>query len=178
MRVGCFALLGAALSGCGSEVLLPTPTLSQLETPPALLRGVDFDGFRAADHEVEVRAVRAEINSAEGTAALWDVTIRFEEANRGPVEVRAGQAELELDSDDFLLSGPVEGSIGGRERFVTADLRYQREAQRLWTDQPARLEGPRTIVSGDGMEIDLETRRLRLLGDVRAEVRAEPGRAP
>ena len=94
MRVGCFALLGAALSGCGSEVLLPTPTLSQLETPPALLRGVDFDGFRAADHEVEVRAVRAEINSAEGTAALWDVTLRVAAANSGPLAVRARQAQL------------------------------------------------------------------------------------
>ena len=69
-----------------------------------------------------------------------------------------------------MLSGRVEGSLGSRERFYTSELRYQRERERLWTDRPARLVGARTVVRGQGLELDLRTRRLRLLGSVDADI--------
>ncbi len=166
-------LLALAVASCGGELPLLSGSISGVQAPPAVLYGVDFDGYRAGDHEVEVRAETAEVDLAAGLARLWEVRIRFEEPGRGPVDVEAQRAEVELDSDDFVLSGSVEGSVGSRERFYTSDLRYQREAERLWTDRPARLVGSRTVIHGQGLELDLRTRRLRLLGSVEAEVRSE-----
>ncbi|NRA02260.1 MAG: LPS export ABC transporter periplasmic protein LptC [Myxococcales bacterium] len=168
-RILPLAVLGAA--SCGSELPpLMSGSSSGAQAPPAVLYGVDFDGYRAANHEVEVRAETAEVDSVTGHARLWEVRIRFEEPGRGPVEVKAERAEVDLASDDFVLSGRVEGSLGSRERFYTSELRYQRERERLWTDRPARLVGARTVVRGQGLELDLRTRRLRLLGSVDADI--------
>ena len=164
--------MAVAVAACGGD--LP-PLLSGdppgLQAPPAVLYGVDFDGYRTGSHEVEVRAETAEVDLRTGVAELWDVRIHFDEGDRGPVDVEAQRAEVELASDDFVLSGAVEGSVGSRDRFYTSDLRYQRDAERLWTDGPARLVGARTVVRGRGLELDLRTRTLRLLGSVEAEIR-------
>lgn len=176
LRFAAIAAIGVV--ACGAEVPFAGTVESGIEAPPAVLYGVDLDGYRAANHEVEVRAETAEVDSTTGSARLWKVRIRFEDAERGPVEVNAERAEVELGSDDFVLLGAVEGSVGRRERFYTQDLRYEREGERLWTDRPARLEGAQTVVRGQGLELDLKTRRLRLLGSVEAQLNSRAGAGP
>ena len=89
---------------------------------------------------------------------------------RGEVRIKAERAEFHLDSDDFVLHDRVEGSTAEGERFTTAHVRYEQAAQRLWTDQPVRLYRDNLLVEGAGMEIDLETRKIRLTGSVQARV--------
>ncbi len=159
------------LLGCG-----PAPELGGLSeyTPrpaPARLSGVIFEGYSAGSRELEVRAAHAEVDSVERVVRLERVRIGFQDPRRGYVQIQADRAELFLDSDDFILRDHVEGSTAEGERFTTGQVRYEQAAQRLWTEEPVRLYRDDLVVEGEGMEIDLSTRRIRLIGRVEARMK-------
>jgi LPS export ABC transporter protein LptC len=73
---------------------------------------------------------------------------------------------VDLDRDDFVLSGRVYGSVGPDQSFETSEVRYESQKARLWTDQPVSVKRSRLILKGDGMEIDLASRTLKISGRV------------
>ncbi len=99
-------------------------------------------------------------------AVLTDVEIAFSEESRGRVEIRAREGSVHLDSEDFWLSGGVEGTTAMGDRFATEDLVYDRSQQRLWTASRVRLDRANLTLEADGMEFDVEERRIRLTGEV------------
>ncbi len=103
-------------------------------------------------------------------AVLTGVDIAFSEERRGRVEIRAREGSLHLDSEDFRLSGGVEGTTAMGDRFATEDLVYDRSQQRLWTESRVRLDRANLTLEAEGMEFDVEERRIRLTGDVEAVV--------
>lgn len=156
------------LLGCG-----PGPELAVLpdQVPPpapARLTGVVFQGYSAASRSVEVRAALAQVDFVKRVAQLERVRIEFQDPSRGKVEIRAQKADFLLDSDDFVLHEHVEGVTAEGERFTSSQVRYQHAQQRLWTDQSVRLYRDDLVVEGEGMEVDLSTRRIRLTGGVKA----------
>ena len=64
------------------------------------------------------------------------------------------------------LSGRVHGSVGPDQSFETSEVRYESDKERLWTDQPVSVKRSRLILKGDGMEIDLGSRTLKISGRV------------
>ena len=146
---------------------------ASLQPAPARLVGVIFEGYSAGSLEVEVRAARAEVDSVNRVVHLERVRINFQDPQHGRVEVRANRAEFLLDSDDFVLREQVEGSTAEGERFSTEQVRYEQTAQRLWTHHPVRLYRDGLVVQGEGMEIDLASRRIRLMGKVEARMERE-----
>ena len=50
-----------------------------------------FEGYSGRSREVQVRATRARIDTAERMAHLEDVRISFRDPDRGPVAIRAEQ---------------------------------------------------------------------------------------
>ncbi len=162
----------APLLACGAEIAgldtrLPT------ETPPALLENVVFEAWSGSAREVEVRARRARVETAERVAHLEGVRIEFRDAERGLVEIRAQRGSLDLEADDFVLEGRVEGRIGADERFETSELRYDAAQERAWTDQPVRVTRPSLRLRGDGLEIDVPARRLTIRGNVRTTLEGQ-----
>jgi LPS export ABC transporter protein LptC len=164
-RVLLAGLIGPLLA-CGAEIgvldIRVPPSL-----PPALLEDVVFEGWAGDEREVEVRARRARVDMAERVVHLEGVRIEFRDAERGPVEIRAQRGTLDLEADDFVLEGRVEGRIGADERFETSELRYDAARERVWTDQPVRVTRPSLRLEGDGLEIDVPARRLTIRGNVR-----------
>lgn len=166
--------VGGALVAC---LVACVPGGPELEPPaterllaPTVLRGVVVDGYRAAEREFQVRAARAEVETAHKVVRLRDVRIAFEEASRGSVEVRAERARLQLDRDDFVLRGDVVGQTGEGERFTTDELHYDAARHRLWTDRPVRVERSNLVLTGTGMEFDVAARRIRFSGHVEARI--------
>ena len=158
---------------CGPAQDLAGLSASLEPPPPARLRGVVFEGYSAGAREVEVRAARAEVDYEGRVVRLQRVRIDFQDPQHGRIQVQAKRAEFLMDSDDFVLREQVEGSTDAGERFSTAEVRYEQGAQRLWTDQAVRLHREGLVVEGEGMEIDLSTRRIRLVGKVEARMKRE-----
>jgi len=170
LAIPLFALgtIGAA-AGC-----IPTDESSELfaerSVPAAELEGVVFEGFEAGRRDVVVRSRRASVDPITRIATLEAVQISFSDAQRGAVSVRSDQARFDLRRDDFVLLGGVEGTTAEGERFLTDEVRYQSEKARLWTDRPVRVLRENLVLRADGMELDLESRKMKLVGRVRAEV--------
>ncbi len=140
---------------------------------PAVLERVVFEGYVQGEREVEVLAARAEVDPSTRIALLTDVKISFEDARRGAIVVHADGARLELASDDFVLLGKVDGTTASGERFVGEEVRYDAKARKLRSDRPVRVYRQNMSLVGDGIEIDVETRRVKIEGRVRTTVRSK-----
>ncbi len=139
--------------------------------PPATLERLVFEGYTQGVREVEVRARRAQVDSATRKAVLEDVRISFEDEQRGAVEISAESARLDLASDDFLLEGRVSGTTGEGERFEGEQVYYEARTKKLRSDRPVRVYRHNLTLAGDAMEIDLETHRVKIEGRVRTVVK-------
>ncbi len=139
--------------------------------PPATLERLVFEGYTQGSRDVEVRARRAQVDPATRKAVLEDVRISFEDEQRGAVEISAESARLDLASDDFLLEGRVSGTTGEGERFEGEQVYYEARTKKLRSDHPVRVYRHNLTLAGDGMEIDLVTRRVKIEGRVRTVVK-------
>ena len=169
------AALAVLLAGCTPVSSLEAESDAAEPEPiaPARLEGVVFEGYVQGVREIEVRAASAEVDPSTRIALLTDVKISFEDAQRGAIVVHADGARLELASDDFVLLGKVDGTTASGERFVGEEVHYDAKAQKLRSDRPVRVYRQNMSLVGDGMEIDIETRRVTIEGRVRTTVRSK-----
>ena len=170
IQLGNLVVLCTLLGACGIEDLAAPRVSVPAVLPPAELRGVIFEGFSGGIRDAEVRAAEARIDTEERVALLRGVNIGFSDARRGWVEIWAVRGTLDLDTEDFLLSGGVEGRTAAGDRFSTAQLEYRRDGQKLWSDAPVRLDRANMQLYAEGMEFDLADRRVVLTGKVEARV--------
>ena len=166
------AALTAGLPACGGDLVPRAGARGPVAPPPAIMEGVVFEGYAGRSRQVEVRATRARVDTAERVAHLEGVRILFSDPVRGPVSIRAEAGTLDLADDDFVLHGRVEGEVAEGERFETSEVRYDASRDRLWTDQPVRVTRPNLRLEGDGLEIDVQARRLTIRGHVRTTIEA------
>ena len=172
-NVVLMAIVG--LLGCGpGTVWAPGPEV-QLKAPPALLEGVLFEGFRGGVREVQIRARSAEVDLNTQDVVLDRVSILLtgtEGGEDGPVHVKAAKGRMDLKTDAFVLEGEVVATTAKGERAETARLHYEPERHLLVSHDPVRMISERMHIDAAGLELDVRTRRVRLLGPVRA--RTEP----
>ena len=161
-----------ALCACSSELeaLAKPRAVAEPGLPPAELQGVIFEGYRGEQRELKVTAEEATIDLIARVADLGGVTLRFSEDVRGQIEVAAPKGELELDQDDFVLSGGVVGSAQQGERFTTDTVTYVAKSRELISRSPVQLHRTNLELRADGMTLGLDERRLRLIGKVEARV--------
>jgi LPS export ABC transporter protein LptC len=164
--------LACALVGCGSALESLGPSRpGRAELPPAELEGVLFEGYRGELRDLFVTSERASVDMVGRVAQLSGVRLALAEPTRGPIEVSAPTGEFQLDDDDFVLSGGVEGTAAKGERFTTDELAYVAAKRQLVSRDAVTLRRDGFELRADGLEIDLATRRLRLVGKVQAKVK-------
>jgi LPS export ABC transporter protein LptC len=154
----------------GLALTLAPAALADRELPTTTLRGVLFEGFRVGQTEFEVRAHHADVDWNERLATLQSVEIRFRAEERGTVQVRSDRGRVDLDRQDFELIGHVQGTTGKGERFFTDRVRYDQAANSLRGDGPVRIERAGLVFEGEGMLVDLESRKVLFTRSVKATV--------
>ena len=143
-----------------------------MNVPPAELQGVAFEGYRGELRDLSVTSRTATVDMAGKVALLEDVTLSFTEESRGKLEVSAPHGEFKLDKDDFVLTGGVTGSAQAGERFSTASVHYVAANRQLVSTVPVELRRDDLVLRADGMQLGLEQRHLKLIGQVEARVAA------
>lgn len=174
MSRSCCALFAILLwsTACAPSSTAEAPgEQTQPGVSPATLERVVFEGYRQGTREVEVSAASAEVDPVARVATLEAVKISFSDARRGAIVVTAESARLDLRSDDFVLNGRVQGLTGAGESFEGSEVRYDAKEKKLRSDEPVRVYRENLTLAGEGMEIDTETRRVKIEGKVRTVVR-------
>ena len=169
LRGALAGTLGLLLAACGGGAEPVAGVLAAGGLPPAELTEVVFEGFSGDGAGARVQARTAVVDTSAGVATLRDVYITFREPEHGRVEIRAPYGEVRLESEDFVLSGGVEGTTEAGERFLTEEVRYTSQERRIFSETPVRLDRSNLSVQAAGMEIELDgpEPRVRLIGGVR-----------
>jgi LPS export ABC transporter protein LptC len=138
-----------------------------------ILKGVALEGWTGDARELSVQAREASIDLGTRIAQLDQVRIALADSQAGPVEVQAPAGQFDLARDALWLKGGVEGRTGPDERFTTEEMRLDQDTGHLHSEYPVRLERPNLDLKAASMDFDMRARRLRLLGGVSAELRAQ-----
>ena len=80
--------------------------------------------------------------------------------------VRCDRGELNVETNDFLAEGDVQGTAGDSRQYQAAWVRYNHEQQLLYTDAPVRMQDETGDFRGDGFRYYVKERRFELLGNV------------
>ena len=148
----------------------PQPSHAAPESPVLRISGMTFVGSRGALRELVVRSRNATFRPQQDIAELEDVTAEVSEGEGGrSFSMTCQRAELNLETQDFLAEGEVEGTTGDGRRYSAPWVRYVHNEGVLFTDAPVRMVDDTGVFSGDGFRYHVKDRRFQLLGNVRVE---------
>lgn len=164
--LGLRAAAASALLLC----LPGAPDARAAEPPPgSVLRvsGMTFVGSRGSDNELVLRSESALFRPDRNLAELEQVSAVATDGKKGQTfTLRCDRAELNVETNDFLAEGHVEGETGDGQRYSTAWVRYDRDEGVLYTDAPVTVVDDTGRFRGDGFRYHVGERRFQLLGNV------------
>ena len=159
-RIATGALATAALALLGAEA--PRKLQSELH-----VTGMTFVSSRGSASELVLVAQRAELHPETNLAKLDDVKVSATDPDRQrSFDMRCDRGELDVETNDFLAEGDVQGSTGDGQRYQTAWVRYDHKRGLLYTDAPVAMEDSSGSFRGDGFRYDTRKKSFRLLGNV------------
>jgi hypothetical protein len=140
------------------------------DPPPLRIEGMTFVGSRGELGEVVLRSRTAVFRPEDRIAQLEDVSAEVSEGEGArSFSMSCRRAEFDVDSQDFMAEGDVEGSTSDGRRYFAPWVRYEHEAGLLYTDAPVRMVDETGSFRGDGFRFHVKERRFQLLGNVRVE---------
>ena len=141
-----------------------------LDSPPLRITGMTFVGSRGALRELVLRARTATFRPEQGIAELEGVSAEVSEGEGGrSFSMTCRRAELNIETNDFLAEGDVEGATGDGRHYSAPWVRYANDKAVLYTDAPVRMVDDTGVFRGDGFRYHVKERRFQLLGNVRVE---------
>ena len=95
-----------------------------------------------------------------------DFHLKVEPENRPYFELNGKKGDYSRDSGEINVWGNLEGFSGNGYRIVTEHLLINEKRGHVSTEKPVKIFGPFFSVAGQGLFVDLEKERLRILSDV------------
>jgi LPS export ABC transporter protein LptC len=162
--------VSTSMTGWGVLALLLAMGPPHAEATELSGEGMTFVGSSGSERTVEVRARQAVFVRARGIAELTDVDAEVSVLDEGiSFTMQCDEAELDVETNDFLARGNVHGVTGGGHRYHAPWVKYLHEEGVLTTDAPVVMEDSSGSFRGDGFRYHIHEKRFRLLGNVRVE---------
>jgi LPS export ABC transporter protein LptC len=163
-------LCATFLATCVGLTALPIAAAEGTGSPPLRIEGMTFVGSRGELREVVLRSRIAIFRPDARTAELEEVSAEVSQGEGGrSFTMTCRRAEFDVDSQDFMAEGQVEGATSDGRRYYAPWVRYDHEAGLLYTDAPVRMVDDTGSFRGDGFRYHVKERRFQLLGNVRVE---------
>lgn len=113
--------------------------------------------------ELIVEADQAVVDPAEQRARLEGVhAVWADDAGRTSLELDCERGEFDLETNDLLAIGNVQGRLGDGRRFAGPWLRYDRSRGVAFTDAPVTIRDGGHTLRGGGLRYHVRNGRLRL----------------
>jgi LPS export ABC transporter protein LptC len=127
-----------------------------------------FVGSRGDVTEFVLRAREALFRPDTNIAELEDVRVNgIEEDESEGFTIRCERGELNVETNDFLAQGNVQGTTPDGRSYAAPWVFYDHDEGVLYTDAAATMEDSTGTFRGDGFRYHLEDGSFRLLGNVR-----------
>jgi LPS export ABC transporter protein LptC len=131
---------------------------------------VIYEGYHGDLQDLLVTAAAATVDMVTKVANLEDVSIHFATDEASKVEIAAPHGQFHLDRDDFTLTDGVTGTTEEGQRFKTQAVRYIGTRRVIASDTPVELRRDNLVLTATGMELEVATHKLHLVGNVKARV--------
>jgi LPS export ABC transporter protein LptC len=121
----------------------------------------------------EIIADTARYQKKENLAFLEKLTVKLVTRENRTFVMTGDRGRLNTESRDMEIEGNVDIVSDNGDRFRTDRLRYLNAAKLIETEGPVVLENKSLRVSGVGMTLSLEEKKVALLSQVRASITGE-----
>ena len=103
-----------------------------------------------------------------------DFRLKVEPENRPWYKLKGKKGDYSRNSGEISLWGDLEGFSNNGYRILTEHMLINEKKGYLRTDEPVKIFGPFFCVEGQGLFVDLERERLKIMSNVTATVKKEP----
>lgn len=120
----------------------------------------------------ELEATSIQQNREENLLVLQDVKVTVFTEGARTFTITGKEGKVFLDSKNMELHGDVTVSSSDGYRLTTNSVAYRHEEKKLGTSDPVEIEGERIQVLGKGLQVDMEARTFKILGQVKTRLRS------
>jgi LPS export ABC transporter protein LptC len=139
------------------------------ETADLTLEEIHYVETKGNKKEWELRAKSGQHFRQDDYTTLQDLTVTFY-AKEGRIITLRGDEGSMKGRKEIEVRGNVVITSSDGYRVTTNSLRFEEEKQRIFTEDPIRLEGKGLQVKGVGVVIDLKTKKLSILKKVQTVI--------
>jgi LPS export ABC transporter protein LptC len=137
------------------------------------VRNVHFTEVGDSEMNLEITAEVARYQKKENVAFFDKPTVKLLLKDGRTFIMSGDRGRFNTDSRDMEIEGHVEIVSDTGDRFKTDHLRYLNTEKLIKTEGSVVMENKSIRVSGVGMTISLEEKKVALLSQVRASYRGE-----
>ena len=165
--VAALAAAPLALSEEPAEASEDAPDAFGSLAADVVVEGMTFVASRGETNEFELRATHGLFVPGTRIAHLREMDVVGAADLAGQAfAMRCDHGELDVETNDFLAEGNVEGTIADGREYSAPWVRYDHAKALLYTDAPVVLNDSTGTFRGDGFRYFVRERRFRLLGNV------------
>ena len=117
---------------------------------------------------LHAKEVKRSDNQATYSGTDFRIKLSHEEGTQ--IELKGDRVDYNRSSGEITLRGNVNGQTEDGYKFVTDHLLYREEKGSIETDAPVEIFGPFFLVSGQGLDFNLEEGDLRIPADVTTHI--------
>ena len=176
------AVAAVILLGTAAAVVVGTYRLSPVKKPSApaaadsgsmLIEGIQQTAARDGLTEWILKARSGRLLQAEKKFLLTEPYVTFFRSDGQTFFLSAANGVVATDSHDMEAEGDVV-IWNDRYRIRTEQIRYSHADRVIASDRPVSIAADRRKMTAAAGSVDLKANRVRLEGDVRGEIPAEP----
>jgi len=129
--------------------------------------------YKNGEGKWELKAKEAHILHKSQIVALKDVFLKLDSVEKNSFTIKGNEGDYFRESGKIILKGDVIGRSANGYQIETSLLIYSQKDESVETDQPIRVVGPFFRVEGDGLYIDLKTKKFMVKENVCTTVMGE-----
>lgn len=176
MGLGCLLAVVAFYIISSSREIIQGPLLSDLISGEGLmLRDIHYthnDPGEKIKWVLDARKVK--FSGDKRRIFFQDFRLEVEPENRPWYTLKGKKGDYFRDSGEINLWGDLEGLSSNGYRILTEHILINEKSGYLRTDERVKIFGPFFSVEGQGLFVDLEGERLKIMSNVTATVKKEP----
>jgi len=97
---------------------------------------------------------------------FYEFNLRIEPENRPWIEVKGRRGTYSRDSGKINLWEDLEGISGDGYKLETEHILIKEKRRQMSSDQPVKISGSFFSVEGDGLFVDFEKKKVRVISNV------------
>jgi LPS export ABC transporter protein LptC len=153
----------------GDEEIIPEVTKQANTGADVTLEDIHYVETKRKTKEWELWAKSGQHYIQEDYSTLNDLTVTFY-AEGGRVITLKGDKGSMRQKKEIKVWGDVVITSSDGYRVATNSLRYDRDQQRITTEDPVVLEGKGVQVKGVGLVVDLKTKKISILRKIQTVI--------